>query len=53
MLELLHNAIAKDVILKEKKIELKETDALFFIFCAFLWFCLAFFTLPQNIFNRQ
>ena len=28
LLELLHNAIAKDVILKEKKIELKETDAM-------------------------
>lgn len=28
LLELLHNAIAKDVILKEKQIELKETDAM-------------------------
>lgn len=28
LLELLHNAIVKDVILKEKKIELKETDAM-------------------------
>lgn len=28
LLELLHNAIAKDAILKEKKIELKETDAM-------------------------
>ena len=28
LLELLHNAIAKDVILKEKKIELKEKDAM-------------------------
>ena len=28
LLELLHNAVAKDVILKEKKIELKETDAM-------------------------
>lgn len=28
LLELLHNAIVKDAILKEKKIELKETDAM-------------------------
>lgn len=28
LLELLHNAIAKDAILKEKNIELKETDAM-------------------------
>ncbi len=28
LLELLHNALAKDVVLKEKKIELKETDAM-------------------------